>query len=59
MDIQYVLDVYAYAKYIVSCICKAQKGMNELRCEAVEQDKEANTTNLKQQVCDVRNKFLN
>ena len=30
MDIQYVLDVYACAMYIVSYISKAQKGMSEL-----------------------------
>ena len=29
MDIQFVLDVYAYAMYIVSYISTAQKGMNE------------------------------
>ena len=29
MDIQYVLDVYACAMYIVSYICKAQKGMSD------------------------------
>lgn len=30
MDIQYVLDVYACAMYIVSYISKAQRGMSEL-----------------------------
>ena len=30
MDIQFVLDVYACAMYIVSYISKAQKGMGEL-----------------------------
>ena len=30
MDIQYVLDVYACAMYVVSYISKAQKGMSEL-----------------------------
>ena len=30
MDIQFVLDVYACAMYIVSYISKAQKGMSEL-----------------------------
>ena len=30
MDIQYVLDVYGCAMYIVSYISKAQKGMSEL-----------------------------
>lgn len=30
MDIQYVLDVYACAVYIVNYISKGQKGMSEL-----------------------------
>ena len=30
MDIQFVLDVYAYAMYIVSYISTAQKGTSEL-----------------------------
>ena len=58
MDVQYVLDVYACAMYIVSYISKAQKGMSELLHKAVEEAKEENT-NIKQQVHDVGNKFLN
>ena len=58
MDIQYVLDVYACAMYIVSYISKAQKGMSELLRKAVEEAKEGNT-NIKQQVRDVGKKFLN
>ena len=58
MDIQYVLDVYACAMYIVSYISKAQKGMSELLRKAVEEAKEGNT-NIKQQVRDIGNKFLN
>ncbi|CAB3983616.1 ATP-dependent DNA helicase PIF1 [Paramuricea clavata] len=57
MDIQYVLDVYACAMYIVSYISKAQKGMSELLRKAVEA-KQGNT-NIKQQVRDIGNKFLN
>ena len=34
MDIQYVLDVYARAVYIVNYISKAQKGMSELLRQA-------------------------
>ena len=49
MDIQYVLDVYASAMYIVSYISKAQKGMSELLRKAVQEAKEG-TTNIKQQV---------
>ena len=58
MDIQYVLDVYACAMYIVSYISKAQKRMSELLRKAVEEAKEGNT-NIKQQVRDIGNKFLN
>ena len=58
IDIQYVLDVYACAMYIVSYISKAQKGMSELLRKAVQEAKEGNT-NIKQQVRDVGNKFLN
>ena len=57
MDIQYVLDVYACAMYIVSYISKAQKGMSELLRRAVAEAKEGNT-NIKQ-VRDIGNKFLN
>ena len=52
MDIQYVLDVYACAMYIVSYISKAQKRMSELLRKAVEEARERNT-NIKQQVCDI------
>ena len=37
MDIQYILDVYACAMYIVSYISKAQKRMSELLRKAVEE----------------------
>ena len=42
MDIQYVLDVYACAMYIVSYISKAQKGMSELLRKACAEAKEGN-----------------
>ena len=58
MDIQYVLDVYACAMYIVSYISKAQKGMSELLWKACAEAKEGNST-IKQQVQDIGNKFLN
>ena len=58
MDIQCVLDVYAWAMYIVSYMTKAQKGMSELLRRAVAEAKEGNT-NIKQQVRDIGNKFLN
>ena len=58
MDIQYVLDVYACAMYIVSYISKAQRGMSELLRNACEEAKSGNST-VKQQVRDIGNKFLN
>ena len=58
MDIQFILDMYACAMYIVSYISKAQKGMSELLRKAVAEAKEGNT-NVKQQVRDIGNKFLN
>ncbi len=58
MDIQFVLDVYACAMYIVSYISKAQKGMSELLCKACGEAREGNA-NIKQQVRDIGNKFLN
>jgi hypothetical protein len=58
MDIQFVLDVYACAMYIVSYISKAQKGMSELLRKACAEAKEGNA-NIKQQVRDIGNKFLN
>ena len=58
MDIQFVLDVYACAMYIVSYISKAQKGMSELLRTACEETRRGNLT-IKQQVRDIGNKFLN
>jgi len=58
MDIQFVLDVYACAMYIVSYILKAQRGMSELLRVACEEAKNGNFT-VKQQVRDIGNKFLN
>ena len=58
MDVQFVLDVYACAMYIVSYISKAQKGMSELLHKACAEAKEGNS-NVKQQVRDIGNKFLN
>ena len=58
MDIQFVLDVYACAMYIVSYISKAQKGMSELLRTACDETRRGNST-IKQQVRDIGNKFLN
>ena len=57
MDIQFVLDVYACAMYIVSYISKAQKGMSELLRTACEEARRGNSS-IKQQVRDIGNKFL-
>ena len=58
MDIQFVLDVYACAIYIVSYIPKAQKGMSELLRTACEEAKRGNSS-VKQQVRDIGNRFFN
>ena len=58
MDIQFVLDVYACAMYIVSYISKAQKGMSELLRQASAEARKGNS-NIKQQVRDIGNIFLN
>ena len=58
LDIQFVLDVYACAMYIVSYISKAQKGMSELLKKAYEEARKGNSS-IKQQVRDIGNKFLN
>ena len=58
IDIQFVLDVYACAMYIVSYISKAQKGMSELLQKACAEAKEGNSS-IKRQVRDIGNKFLN
>jgi hypothetical protein len=44
MDIQFVLDVYACAIYIVLYISKAQKGMSELLRTACEEEKRGNSS---------------
>ena len=58
MYIQFVLDVYVCAMYIVSYISKAQKGMSRLLQQACEEAKKGNCS-IKQQVRDIGNKFLN
>ena len=58
MDIQFVLDVYACAMYIVSYISKAQKGMSELLNKTCNEAIEKNST-IKPQVIDIGNIFLN
>ena len=58
MDVQFILDVYACAMYIVSYISKAQKGISELLRKACAEAKDGNS-NIKQQVRDIGNRFLN
>ena len=58
MDIQFVLDVYACAAYIVSYISKSQKGMSQLLRRAYDEARAGNSS-IKQQVRDIGNQFLN
>ena len=58
MDIQFILDIYSCAMYVVSYISKAQRGMSELLRKACEEAREGNLS-IKQQVRDIGNKFLN
>lgn len=57
MDIQFILDPYACAVYIVSYISKGQRGMSNLLRHACE---EAGTSNsdIRRQVRRIGNKFL-
>ena len=48
MDIQYVLDVYACAMYIVSYISKAQKGMSQLLKKACHEARQGNSSTKQQ-----------
>ena len=51
MDIQFVLDVYACALYIVSYISKAHKGISEILRAACDGARKGHTS-IKQQVRD-------
>ena len=57
-DVQYVLDAYACAMYIVSYINKSSKGMSRLMAEACDEARKGNKT-LKESVKHIGNKFLN
>ena len=57
-DIQYVLDAYACAVYIVSYINKSAKGMSRLMAEACKEARKGNKS-LKESVRHIGNKFLN
>ena len=51
MDIQFVLDVYACALYIVSYISKTHKGISEILRAACDEARKGHTS-IKQQVRD-------
>ena len=57
MDIQFVLDIYACAVYMVNYISKAQKRMSEHLQQACTEAKEENSS-LKQQVRDIGSKVF-
>ena len=58
MDIQFVLDPYACAVYILSYITKGQRGMSKSLRKASEEAKEGNK-NIVSKVRHIGNKFLN
>ncbi|XP_061196745.1 uncharacterized protein LOC133205019 [Saccostrea echinata] len=57
IDVQFILDSYACAAYIVSYLSKSQRGMSNLLHEACEEARKGNLS-LKQQVRQIGNKFL-
>ena len=57
MDIQFVLDPYACAVYILSYIVKGQRGMSELLENACKEAKLGNK-DIKNQIRHIGNKFL-
>ena len=57
-DIQFVLDAYACAMYIVSYINKSAKGMSQLMAEACKEARNGNKS-LKESVRHIGNRFLN
>ena len=58
MDIQYVLDPYACATYILSYITKGQRGMSRILEKASEEAKAGNK-DITNRVRHIGNKFLN
>lgn len=57
MDIQFILDAYACATYIMSYISKGQRGMSNLLWHACEEARQ-NDSDIRQQVRRIGNKFL-
>ena len=58
IDLQYVLDPYACAMYIVSYISKSQRGMSALLDRACKEARQGNM-DIKRQVRHIGNQFLN
>ncbi|KAK3090521.1 hypothetical protein FSP39_012459 [Pinctada imbricata] len=58
IDLQYVLDPYACAMYIVSYISKSQRGMSALMDRACREARQGNM-DIKKQVRHIGNQFLN
>lgn len=58
IDIQFVLDPYACAMYIVSYISKSQRGMSDLLNRAAKEARDGNL-DIKRQVRHIGNHFLN
>ena len=58
MDIQYVLDPYACATYILSYITKGQRGMSKL-LEKVSEEAKSGNKDITNKVRHIGNKFLN
>ena len=57
MDIQFILDPYACAAYIVSYVSKGQRGMSNLLHQACEEAKQRDS-DIRNQVRHIGNKFL-
>lgn len=57
-DLQFVLDAYACAMYIVNYVSKSQKGMSCLMYNACKEEKKGNY-NLREKVRHIGNMFLN
>ena len=58
MDIQFILDAYACATYIVSYITKSSRGMSKLLARATKEARSGNT-DIKEAMRHISNQFLN
>ena len=58
MDIQYVLNPYACATYILSYITKGQRGMSKL-LEKAPDDAKSGNKDITNRIRHIGNKFLN